>query len=235
MGRSSSLVCKPERKIEGQIAAIITHREYAEPGVETSTVVGPYVDVTFKPNARTEIIFAAAAQIDQETVGAARGDPFYSSKLDVAYQLRDDMSVIASTLVEYDDDPGQGGTLTLTPGTDLHVAVPPRHSFQRRSRSKLGRRARNGGRPHGDAAGRLDIPAAGLSGDNSLRRLFRISFSIRLRPWPLGHGRRWRDAPDEGPLGQSIQTFSPWLKSPHPPVGHPLPSRLKPGTGAGER
>ncbi len=104
-----------QRKIEGQIAAIITHREYAEPGVEASTAVGPYVDVTFKPNARTEVIFAAAAQIDQETVGAARGDPFYSSKLDVAYQLRDDMSVIASTLVEYDDDPGQGGTLTLTP------------------------------------------------------------------------------------------------------------------------
>ena len=104
-----------QQNIEGQIAAIIAHREYAEPGVEATTVVGPYVDVTFRPNPRTEIIFAAAAQIDQETVGAVRGDPFYASKLDVAYKLQDDMSFIASTLVEYDDDPGQGGTLTLTP------------------------------------------------------------------------------------------------------------------------
>jgi hypothetical protein len=101
--------------VEGQIAAIITHRDYAEPGIASSTVAGPYVDVTFKPGAKTAITFAAAAQIDQETTGPVRGNPFYSSTLDVAYQLRDDMTLAASTIFEFEDDPGQGGTVTLSP------------------------------------------------------------------------------------------------------------------------
>ncbi len=109
-----------ERKtFEGQIAAILLARGYAEEGVDSPPVIGPYIDLTWKPDALTEITFAAAAQIDQEETGEIRGDPFYSAKLDVSYQAAERLKVMGSAGVEYDDDPGRGGTLTITPELKL--------------------------------------------------------------------------------------------------------------------
>ena len=111
--------------IEGQIAAILLARSYAERGVHSPAVIGPYVDITLKPDDRTEITFAAAAQIDQETTGDIRGNPFYSSKLAISYQAAEDLKLLGSASFEFDDEAGRGGTLTIAPELKLTWQYSP--------------------------------------------------------------------------------------------------------------
>lgn len=116
---------KDGKFIDGQLAAILLVRDYAEQGVQSPPVIGPYVDVTIKPNDRTEIIFAAAAQIDQETTGDIRGNPFYSSKLDISYKASEDVKLLGAASFEFEDEPGRGGKITVTPEFKLTWQYSP--------------------------------------------------------------------------------------------------------------
>lgn len=104
-----------QKHVQGQIAAIFLVRNYAEGGTDSTTVIGPYIDVTWTPYERTQFHLAAAATIDHETTGGVAGDPYYSSKLDISYELGEDLTLLGSSSFEFEDEAGPGGTLTVTP------------------------------------------------------------------------------------------------------------------------
>ncbi len=59
---------------------------------ENETVIGPYLDLS-TTRGKTTITFAASAGIEQDTSGSRDLYPFYSTRLEIAQKLRDDLTL----------------------------------------------------------------------------------------------------------------------------------------------
>jgi hypothetical protein len=106
-------------RLSGQIAAIYLTRNYREPGLGETSAFGPYIDLTWRPNAVTEIVVAAAVSIDQESLGKVQGIPVYGFHAEFNHELRDDLSFGAIVDATYEDDKGLPDIFTITPELSL--------------------------------------------------------------------------------------------------------------------
>jgi hypothetical protein len=102
-------------KLSGQLAVIHAWRKLAESGAGRTSVTGPYIDLTWRPTTRTEIIFAAASSFAQESSGDIAIYPIHAAHVEMAASLTDDFRLATAVDVKYEDFADGGGTLTITP------------------------------------------------------------------------------------------------------------------------
>ncbi len=102
-------------KFSGQFATIYAWRDHAAAGVADRAVFGPYIDLTWKPDENTELIFAIASSLAQESSGDVSVYPVHSAHMEMTSTLTDDLRLGTTFDLKYEDFAGAGGTLTLTP------------------------------------------------------------------------------------------------------------------------
>jgi hypothetical protein len=103
----------------GEIGIIWLENHYEEDFAETVGIAGLNVDLTWKPSEETEVLFAAATFIDRSTAGVIQGNPIYDNYIELNHALVDDLRLKAAIEVEYEDEEGNGGDLTVTPELGL--------------------------------------------------------------------------------------------------------------------
>lgn len=106
-------------RFSAQAGIIYLHRSFAEPQVADAEAIGPYIDLSYKPDPKTEVIFAAATRLDQETTGSPRAHPVYASRIEFKREMEDGLSLIATGDAEFEDRWGKGGDLTLSGAIEL--------------------------------------------------------------------------------------------------------------------
>ncbi len=101
--------------VSAQIAAIYAWRDHDQAGVGDRSVLGPYIDVTWRPDGKSEIIFAAASSLVQESNGDVAVYPVHGLHVEGKTALNDAVELGAVVDFKYEDVAGPGGTLTVTP------------------------------------------------------------------------------------------------------------------------
>ncbi len=102
-------------RVSAQIAAIWAWRNQDEAGVGETSIFGPYVDLTWRPDDRSEVIFAAASSLVQESNGDVSVYPVHAMHIEAKTGLTELWELGAITDIKYEDVAGAGGTLTVTP------------------------------------------------------------------------------------------------------------------------
>jgi hypothetical protein len=105
--------------VSAQIAAIYSWRNHDEAGVGDRSILGPYVDLTWRPDATSEVIFAVASSLVQESNGDVSVYPVHAMHAEGKTALNDAVEVGAVVDVKYEDFAGPGGTLTVTPDVSM--------------------------------------------------------------------------------------------------------------------
>jgi Putative beta-barrel porin 2 len=101
--------------ISAQIAAIYAWRNHDEAGVGDQSILGPYIDVTWRPDDKSELVFAAGSSLVQESNGSVSVYPVHAMHIEGKTALSDSVDFGAVVDFKYEDVAGPGGTLTVTP------------------------------------------------------------------------------------------------------------------------
>ncbi len=101
--------------VSAQIAAIHAWRDHDETGVGDRSIFGPYVDVSWRPDTNSEVIFAVASSLVQDSSGAVSVYPVHSMHLEGKTEVNDALGLGAGVDIKFEDFSGPGGTLTVLP------------------------------------------------------------------------------------------------------------------------
>lgn len=100
-------------EFSGQLAAIVAYRE--QDGGEDHLLLGPYIDVTWRPSDASEVIFAVGSSFAQESIGSQDVYEVLSGSIVFNDNVTDALRAEFKLDAALENDPGPGKTFTLDP------------------------------------------------------------------------------------------------------------------------
>ena len=105
--------------LTGELGAILVLRDHAEAGVKDRMMLGPFINLIWKPGEKTELRFAANGSLEQEASGSVESYPVYTVQWAAKQILTENIMLRAGSEVKLEDFPGNAATITITPEAAL--------------------------------------------------------------------------------------------------------------------
>jgi hypothetical protein len=94
----------------GEIAALYTFRAYEDDRLETISALGLSGNLTWRPTELTSITATANTSLDETIAAGSSGTRVYEARFDVQHLLRENITLVAGTGIEFDQRDGPNDT-----------------------------------------------------------------------------------------------------------------------------
>jgi hypothetical protein len=117
--------------VTGQVGAIVAHRSEADG--DDRWLLGPYLEVTWKPAEGTELLFALASGFEQESIGSNDVYEVLSGTIELQQDISDTIATTATLEVAIENDPGPGKTVIIEPSILVEYDIAERKTLMLRA------------------------------------------------------------------------------------------------------
>jgi hypothetical protein len=117
--------------VTGQVGAIVAERTEADG--DDRWLLGPYLEVTWKPAEGTELLFALASGFEQESIGSSDVYEVLSGTIELQQDISDTIATTATLEVAIENDPGPGKTVIIEPSILIEYDIAERKTLMLRA------------------------------------------------------------------------------------------------------
>ena len=108
----------------GEMALVYAMRDYEDPALDTIDAIGINGNLTWSPTDLTSVVMTLATSLDKSSSATSSGTKTWSGRIDVAHELRENVTLLGGFGVEFEKFSG-GTDTTFTSNLGFEWQLNP--------------------------------------------------------------------------------------------------------------